>query len=100
MDRIQSIDTFRALAIIAVISIHTTPFGGHESGLTYGYLDVLINQGSRFAVPLFFILSGFFFAKKIKKENLIIPIMKNNITRLFMIWLFFSVVYIFHFNLP
>jgi len=63
--RIPSIDFVRTIAVFAVILIHTYPFGGIESGLGK-YLKVFINQGARFAVPFFFIISGFFWGRKIE----------------------------------
>jgi surface polysaccharide O-acyltransferase-like enzyme len=57
--RIASIDTLRVVAILAVISIHTNPFQDINE-LTYW----LIDQGARFAVPFFFVASGYFFFRK------------------------------------
>lgn len=64
MDRIRSVDTFRVLAILAVIALHTARYAGPDAvGLR---LDTatLLNQLERFAVPLFFIFSGYFWAQK------------------------------------
>lgn len=94
MSRIQSIDTFRIFAIIAVISLHTTPFHISEGSSIYRYLDVLINQGARFAVPFFFVLSGYFYARKIKSGSEITPTTINLLKRLGAIWLFFTIIYI------
>ncbi|MFW6018763.1 MAG: acyltransferase [Halapricum sp.] len=61
-DRIDSIDAMRIVAIAFVVLIHTDPFQGVG---TYGNM---VNFGtktiSRFAVPFFFITSGYFFALK------------------------------------
>ena len=99
MSRIQSIDVFRVLAIIAVISIHTSPFGGVENNQSYALLSVAINQGARFAVPFFFVISGFFFAKKIYGGNRILPTTTSYLKRLLTIWLFFSIIYILPYDL-
>ncbi|WP_226007403.1 acyltransferase family protein [Natrinema salinisoli] len=60
--RIHSLDAMRIVAIVFVVLIHTDPFQGIN---TYGNA---INFGtktiSRFAVPFFFITSGYFFALK------------------------------------
>jgi surface polysaccharide O-acyltransferase-like enzyme len=62
MQRIQSIDVFRVLAIIAVIALHTAPHGGPDAvGLRFD-TRTLFDQLERFAVPVFFILSGYFWA--------------------------------------
>jgi surface polysaccharide O-acyltransferase-like enzyme len=62
MDRIQSVDAFRVLAIAAVIALHTAPHTGPDAvGLRFD-ARTLCDQLERFAVPLFFILSGYFWA--------------------------------------
>ncbi|HEX9594371.1 MAG TPA: acyltransferase [bacterium] len=58
--RITSIDTVRAVAMAAVICVHVEPFK-EQSPLLFA----AINQGSRFAVPFFFIASGYLFTRKL-----------------------------------
>ena len=58
--RIASIDLFRVYAVFAVICIHSRPFYGVSDAL-----EALVNQATRFAVPFFFIASGYFFARKL-----------------------------------
>lgn len=53
--RIISIDTFRVFAILAVIGIHAFAFWLYPK--TYDWVQLL----NRFAVPFFFITSGYFF---------------------------------------
>jgi surface polysaccharide O-acyltransferase-like enzyme len=61
-DRIQSVDVFRVLAIAAVIALHTAPHTGSDAvGLRFD-VRTLCDQLERFAVPLFFMLSGYFWA--------------------------------------
>lgn len=57
MSRIESVDIFRLIAIVAVITIHTSPFRADViiESEAYKYLDVIFNQLSRFAVPFFFV---------------------------------------------
>lgn len=64
MSRIQSVDTVRAIAAFAVVVIHTSPFAGATSpeAAEFG-LAAVLKQIARFAVPCFFILSGYFWAK-------------------------------------
>ncbi|MFW6458866.1 MAG: acyltransferase family protein, partial [Halodesulfurarchaeum sp.] len=61
-ERIYSIDAMRIIAIVFVVLIHTDPFQGVTQ---YGNM---VNFGtktvSRFAVPFFFVTSGYFFALK------------------------------------
>ena len=99
MRRIKSIDTFRVFAIIAVISIHTSPFEGVENNQIYTLLSAAINQGARFAVPFFFVISGFFFAKKIYGASELLPTTTISLKRLLKIWLIFSVIYILPYDL-
>jgi surface polysaccharide O-acyltransferase-like enzyme len=64
MTRIQSVDSFRVFAIIAVIGLHTATYSG--SATVDRSLDVatVLNNLDRFAVPLFFVLSGYFWANR------------------------------------
>ena len=60
--RIYSIDTMRIIAMVFVVLIHTEPFEGMGR---YGNLaNFLIDSSARFAVPFFFLTSGYFFAYK------------------------------------
>jgi len=66
---IASIDFLRTFAIIMVIILHTFPYKNpfpDISGLTL-YANVAINHFCRWAVPFFFIASGYFMGKKIRK---------------------------------
>jgi len=84
MNRISSVDTIRLLAIISVIAIHTRPFSYNEdSGELYYYLDIFINQMARFAVPFFFVISGYFWGVKIRNGADIISTTKNMINRIY-----------------
>lgn len=100
MDRKISVDLFRFIAIIGVIAIHSAPFSlpSYAEQNNYKYAYVLINQMARFAVPFFFIISGFFWGVKIRKEqsvsDIAMPTIKK-ITFLFVIW---SLIYLFPFN--
>ena len=58
--RIESLGAVRLLACLAVICIHTSPFSNGE----YGNLGLIIDQASRFAVPFFFVTSGYLWMRK------------------------------------
>jgi surface polysaccharide O-acyltransferase-like enzyme len=64
MSRLQSVDVFRVVAILAVIGLHgaqqTHPgtLGRQFDAATFA------DQAERFAVPMFFALSGYFWAAK------------------------------------
>lgn len=67
--RLKGIEALRVLAIFGVILIHTHPFGGpqYRGDPVWGSLFYLLNLGSRFAVPFFFLTSGYFFGKSLEK---------------------------------
>lgn len=56
----------RGLAILLVIVIHATSSQFNSVTSTYSYLNLFLNQISRFAVPIFLISSGF--GLTLKKE--------------------------------
>ena len=98
--RIQSVDLFRFIAIIAVIIIHTSPFklvGTTDDGI-YKYLFILLNQTSRFAVPFFFVISGYFWGVKIIKRENITQITIKTTKRLSIIFFIWSCIYLLPFN--
>ena len=94
MIRYQAIDFFRLIAIMAVISIHTSPFGGDASHDFFKYLNIIINQSARFAVPFFFIISGYFWGIKVRNDQQLYPATKKMIKRLFLVFMFWSFIYI------
>lgn len=55
------IDALRVLSILAVIFIHSTTktLANIDHNVVDGALSLYLNQASRFAVPLFFLISGF-----------------------------------------
>jgi len=68
LDRIKSVDVIRLLAITAVIVIHTSTFKNIPGDL-YENLFIILNQLSRFAVPFFFVIAGYFWGKKIRSGD-------------------------------
>jgi len=63
--RIVSIDFFRFIAVFAVILVHTKPFMRDLfPDSSYRLAEYIFNQPPRFAVPFFFITSGYFLAQK------------------------------------
>lgn len=88
MKRYNAIDLARILAAFLVICVHTDPLIHYSDTGNYFLVSVL----ARLAVPFFFVVSGFFFGKKIKlgqsAENdlpILIPIIKRLIA-LYIAW--------------
>lgn len=56
-----SIDVIRVLAILGVILIHTTTktLAGIDHNVSLSPFSLLLNQYARYAIPLFFLISGF-----------------------------------------
>ena len=101
LNRIQSVDTFRLIAIFAVISLHTTPFMTESLAKNefFEYLPVLLNQLARFAVPFFFIISGYFFSLKIKNGADPLSTAYKMGYRIFILFLFWCFIYLLPYNL-
>lgn len=100
MERLQGVDALRVVAIVAVIVIHTNPFLDRTAPIGSMFdLATVLNQAARFAVPYFFILSGYFWAQKVNGElGLIKPTlaMGKRIAVLFLAW---TVIYMLPTNL-
>ena len=58
------VDVFRVFAAISVVLIHSWPAGSYSS--SFGNVIVAL---SRYAVPFFFIVTGFFVGKSLSKRN-------------------------------
>ena len=67
--RIPSIDAARAIAIFAVLAIHCDPFIGPVYSLGGVSLGELIDLAGRFAVPFFFVVSGYLLGKRCRKSG-------------------------------
>lgn len=66
-ERFHSIDSTRIVAMAFVVAIHTDPFRGLGG---YGNLvNFVIDSVARFAVPFFFMTSGYLFARKTTDGN-------------------------------
>lgn len=86
------------LAIVAVMTIHIAPFA-HPFNPSlwatepYPWLAGLINQLSRFAVPLFFLCSGYFLQPKLSREAPL-PLAWHYCRPLLVLWLSWSLIYL------
>lgn len=95
MARIDSVDTIRVIAITAVIAIHIGPFR-HMSAGSLGPFELwlVINQLGRFAVPFFFVVSGFFWGQKIDEGRGIVSTSIAMSRRIITIFIGWSVIYL------
>ncbi|WP_232695873.1 acyltransferase [Brevibacillus daliensis] len=87
--RLKEYDFIRVLCVFGVIAIHVTSHFVTKTELAFAW-----NQLSRFAVPMFMILSGFFLFYKDRHypPNKWVP-MKNRIVKLMIPYLLWTTVY-------
>jgi surface polysaccharide O-acyltransferase-like enzyme len=83
-NRNNSIDSMRYISIFGVILVHCFPASG--------YLLIIVNEFVRFAVPFFFVTSGYFLAEKLKKGDNIWVYLKY-VKRIFYLYLLWQLVY-------
>ncbi len=85
----------KGLAILAVVLLHSLslfPDSIYTSS-DFKFVFILINQATRFSVPLFLALSGFGLTRKYLHTNIsIITFMKKRIKKLLPLYLFWSVI--------
>jgi len=88
-ERIASIDTGRAVAMAAVVCVHVEPFKDQSP-----LLFAAINQACRFAVPFFFIASGYLFTHKVMGGADLGATTGRFLRRILTIFLVWSAVYL------
>ncbi len=90
----SAIDFLRVISILAVVLIHTTT--RHLEIVHYDLINnsfaLLLNQVSRFAVPLFFLVSGFVLELNYKKMNYLVYLKKRT-SRILIPYLIWSIIY-------
>lgn len=101
MSRNLSVDIVRVLAILGVISIHTKPFlvPAEFSSSHYDFFYVLINQLSRFAVPFFFVISGYFWGRGADASQRYLGFAWQRSKQLVFLLFVWSIVYLAPYNL-
>ena len=100
VNRIKSVDVLRTLAIISVIAIHTTPFESVSAPMGRIFdVGLFINQIARFAVPFFFVLSGYFWAFKFSDEKKSIEPTVQMTKRIAFIFIAWSAIYVLPMNI-
>lgn len=90
-----AIDCLRTIAIFAVLAIHTsTRILEASSFNVQGFnFTFFINQTSRFAVPLFFMISGFVLELSYPFHQNYLEYLKKRFSRIFLPYLFWSFIY-------
>jgi surface polysaccharide O-acyltransferase-like enzyme len=97
MERNYSIDFIKFFATVFVVCIHVNP--SHDDfflGNQENVLDVIVDTFARFAVPFFFIVSGYLFMNKIQKHPKPSAYLKKytwNISKLYACWFVFYLLF-------
>ena len=81
---VKSIDSLRILCILAVLLIHTSTrtLETAKFDLTGFPLTIFLNQIARFAVPLFFIISGFVLETNFDQSSGYISFLKKRFSKI------------------
>ena len=82
----------RGLAILSVIIIHTTTMRFNSSSMLNNWINLFFDQVSRFAVPVFFMSSGFGLGLKHMTETNILNFYKKRL-KIIPEYIFWSIVY-------
>ncbi len=94
MRRIASIESFRCLAVLGVICIHTKPFMRDIFPTpAFRLPEYLFNQPPRVAVPFFFVVSGYLLAKKTLPSHERQARMRRYLRRLLRLLAIWTVIY-------
>ncbi|MFQ3274931.1 MAG: surface polysaccharide O-acyltransferase-like enzyme [Candidatus Nanohaloarchaea archaeon] len=67
-DRIESLDTLKGLALLSVVLIHIRGYFIGET-LQPDSLSFIVLNTARFAIPVFFLTSGYLFKKKLEEKE-------------------------------
>lgn len=92
-----AIDYIRTISILGVVLIHTTTKILEASGyaLNNFYWTLFLNQIARFAVPLFFLISGFVLELNYDFHQNYWAYLKKRLSKIFIPYVFWSVIYYF-----
>lgn len=94
---IFALDGLRTLCILAVVLIHSVTRILERTGYDLHTYEIalFLDQVGRFAVPLFFLLSGFVLALHYHRHENFIHFFVKRINRIFLPYLFWSFIYYF-----
>ncbi len=90
----NSFDLAKFICSVMVVMVHVAPFGVQEGTNVFSFLNTVLQKGlCRMAVPLFFILSGFFLYKKTPLDRFSLEPTKKYLTHILKIYLLWSAIY-------
>lgn len=89
-NKIQSIELGRVVAILAIIAMHCQMFLSYWQIDQTPWVGYLFNQATRFAVPLFFLISGYLIQAKLTVDP--ISTLTRYVTPLVRIFIVWSVI--------
>lgn len=97
MNRIKAIDAIRVISILAVLLIHTTTrtIEATHNDLNNFPWTLFLNQISRFAVPLFILISGFVLELNYNNHANYWSYLKKRVGRILIPYVFWSLIYYF-----
>lgn len=89
----HAIDVGKFVAALFVLTVHVYPFGATDDPL-FWTLNYVIRQGfARFAVPFFFIASGYLLYRKSEYENISPEPTRRFVRRLLFLYAIWTVIY-------
>lgn len=97
MKRVYAIDFLKCFAALAVVIIHANPFEQVPLfGLDGETVDLIVETGMRWAVPFFFMASGYFFGKRVNPGEANPTYLKRyvwSLVKLYATWTAFYLAY-------
>lgn len=92
-----AIDILRLISILAVVAIHTSTRTLEIShfDLANHQITLFINQATRFAVPLFFLISGFVLTLSYQKNLNYFSFLKKRLSKVLIPYVFWTIIYYF-----
>jgi surface polysaccharide O-acyltransferase-like enzyme len=94
MNRLPGVDLFRILGILAVISIHAMSYHFSDGIPRHFDLVEIIVVVARFAIPYFFVTSGFFWGKKLVGGADLMQTSLGFAKRILLIFFIWSLIYL------
>lgn len=95
-ERIKYFDLLRAIAILGVVSIHSTNIGYTFADTSFSFnITVLWRQIINFSVPIFIAISGYFLAdKNVSTKKDYFTFLKRQVPRVLIPYLIWSILYL------